>query len=75
MGIVGEGGGDLRNAPNLECRRETFILLDVTHDADPHEYRYIHLRGGSAVHDGSAASNLPPPRHASVKNCSFVRDI
>ena len=44
--------GSLRDAPNREYRDKS-ILLDVTH-ADPQAQ--VHLRGGSADHDGSAAS-------------------
>ena len=51
MDIVVRRGG-LRDAPNREYREKS-ILLDVTH-ADPQAQ--IHLRGGSADHDGSAAS-------------------
>ena len=42
----------LRDAPNREYRNKSF-LLDVTH-ADPQAQ--VHLRGGSADHDGSATS-------------------
>ena len=42
----------LRDVPNREYRDKS-ILLDVTH-ADPQAQ--VHLRGGSADHDGSAAS-------------------
>ena len=51
MDIVVRRGG-LRDAPIREYREKP-ILLDVTH-ADPQAQ--IHLRGGSAAHDGSAAS-------------------
>ena len=44
--------GSLRDAPNREYRDKS-ILLDVAH-ADPRAQ--VHLRGGSADHDGSAAS-------------------
>ena len=44
--------GSLRDAPNREYRDKS-ILLDVTL-ADPQAQ--VHLRGGSADHDGSAAS-------------------
>ena len=44
--------GSLRDAPNREYRDKS-ILLDVTH-ADPQAQ--VHPRGGSADHDGSAAS-------------------
>ena len=43
--------GSLRDAPNREYRDKS-ILLDVTL-ADPQAQ--VHLRGGSADHDGSAA--------------------
>ena len=42
----------LRDALNREYRDKS-ILLDVTH---AHSQAQIHLRGGSADHDGSAAS-------------------
>ena len=51
MDIVIMRGG-LRDAPNTEYRDQS-ILLDVTH-VDPQAQ--VHLRGGSADHDGSAAS-------------------
>ena len=51
MDIVVSRGG-LRDAPNREYREKS-ILLDVTH-ADPQAQ--VHLRRGSADHDGSAAS-------------------
>ena len=44
--------GSLRDAPNLEYRDKS-VLLDVPH-ADPQAQ--VHLRGGSADHDESAAS-------------------
>ena len=44
--------GSLRDAANRECRDKS-IQLDVTH-ADPQAQ--VHLQGGSAGHDGSAAS-------------------
>ena len=44
--------GDLESAPNPEYRDKS-ILADVTH-ADPQVQ--VHLRAGSADHDGSAAS-------------------
>ena len=44
--------GSLRDAPNREYRDKS-ILLDVCH-ADPQAQ--VHLRGGSADHDGLAAS-------------------
>ena len=53
MGIVIRRGS-LRDAPNMEYRDKS-ILLDVTH-ADPQAQ--VHLRGGSADHDGSAASTF-----------------
>ena len=46
------GGGGLRNAPNPEYRDKS-IMVDVTH-ADPQTQ--VHVRAGSAGHDGSAAS-------------------
>ena len=46
------GRGGLRDAPNREYWEKS-IPLDVTH-ADPQEN--VHLRGGSADHDGSADS-------------------
>ena len=52
MDIVVRRGG-LRDAPNRE-HREKCILLDVTH-AGPQAQ--IHLRVGSAAHDGPADSN------------------
>ena len=51
MGIVVKRGG-LRDAPMRESREKS-TLLGVTH-ADPQAQ--IHLRGGSADLDGSAAS-------------------
>ena len=51
MDIVIRTGG-LRNAPNTEYREKS-ILLNVTR-VDPQAQ--IHLQGGSADHDGSAAS-------------------
>ena len=61
--------GSRRDASNREYREKS-ILLDVTH-ADPQAQ--IHLRGGRADHDGSAASTFeahkhqlyPRPRHVS----------
>ena len=50
MDIVVSRGG-LRDAPNREYREKS-ILLDVTH-ADPQAQ--VHLRRGSADHDGSTA--------------------
>ena len=44
--------GDLRDAPNREYRGKS-ILLDVTHAETQAQ---LHLRGGSADHDRSAAS-------------------
>ena len=44
--------GSLRDAPNREYRDKS-ILLDVSH-ADPQAQ--VHLRGGSADHNGPAAS-------------------
>ena len=44
--------GGIRDAPNREYREKS-ILLDVSH-VDPQAQ--VHLRGGSADHDGSAAS-------------------
>ena len=49
----------LRDAPNREYR-ETSILLGVTH-ADPQAQ--VYLRGGSADHDGSAASTSEACKH------------
>ena len=57
----------LRDAPNRE-HKDKSILLGVTH-ADPQAQ--VHLRGGSADHDGSAA---PTPRRASVST-TLVRDM
>ena len=51
MDIVVRRGG-LRNAPNTECRDKS-ILVEVTH-ADPQAQ--VHVRTGSADHDGPAAS-------------------
>ena len=51
MDIVVRRGG-LRDALNRE-NGEKFILLDVTH---AHPQAQVHLRGGSADHDRSAAS-------------------
>ena len=51
MHIVIRGGG-LRDVPNRAYRDE-FIQVEVTH-ADPQAQ--VHLRGGSANRDGSAAS-------------------
>ena len=68
MGIVVRRGG-IRDAPIGEYGKKS-ILLDVTH-ADPQAQ--IHLRGGSADDDGSAAStskarkrqHYARPRHVS----------
>ena len=65
INIVVRGGG-LRDAPNREYREKS-ILLDVTY-ADPQGQ--IHLRGGSADHDGSAAFTSE-----ACANTTFVRDM
>lgn len=58
-----------RDAPTPEHRDKAIpILLDISY-ADPQAP--VHLRGGSADHDGSAPP--PPPRHASA-NTFLVRD-
>ena len=66
MDIVVRRGG-LRDVPNREYRKKS-TLLDVTH-AD--RQAQIHRRGGSADHDGSAASTS---RRASAK-IMLVRDM
>ena len=62
--------GSLRDAPNKEYRDQS-ILLVVTH-ADPQAQ--VHLRGGSADHDGSAASTFEARKrqhHARPGHVSF----
>ena len=58
MDIVVRRGG-LRSTPNLE-NRDRSILVDVTH-ADPQAQ--VHMRTGSADHDGSAASTSEERQH------------
>ena len=52
MDVVVRRGG-LRDTPNRKYRDDKSILLGVTR-ADPQAQ--VHLRGGSAYHDGLAAS-------------------
>ena len=62
--------GSLREAPNLEYKNKS-ILLDVTH---AYPQAQVHLRGGSADHDGSAASTSEARKrqhHARSGHLSF----
>ena len=67
MDIVVRRGG-LRGAPNREYR-EKAILLDVTHE-DPQAQ--IHLRGGSADQDGSAASTTEARKRQDYARPGYV---
>ena len=60
--------GDLGDAPNREYS-DKFIMLNVTH-ADPHVQ--VHLRGGSADHDGSAAYIFQVRKHQHYARPGYV---
>ena len=68
MDLVVRRGG-LRDAPNRKYR-DKFILLDVAH-ADLQAQ--VHLRGGSADHDGSATSTSQAPAIRSSGACVLRR--